>query len=131
MKEATSAIPIVFVLGNDPVGNRLVTSLARPGGNVTGLSVQQTETVGKLLGLLREAVPRLRRVAIMANAGNPSSVRQTREVQAAAGALGLEVVALEIRRMEDIAPALRRSTPRQTRLTSCRTRSSSQTLRES
>jgi len=105
MKQATSVIPIVFVLGNDPVGTGLVTSLARPGGNVTGLSVQTTDLAGKRLELLRDVVPQLRRVAIIANVGNPSPVRETREVQAAAGALGLEVVLLEIRHAEDIAPA--------------------------
>ena len=105
VKQATSVIPIVFVLGNDPVGTGLVTSLARPGGNVTGLSVQTTDLAGKRLELLRDVVPQLRRVAIIANVGNPSPVRETSEVQAAAGALGLEVVLLEIRRAEDIAPA--------------------------
>jgi putative tryptophan/tyrosine transport system substrate-binding protein len=88
-----------------PLGTGLVTNLARPGANVTGLSVQQTETDSKRLELLREVVPRLRRVAVVANFGNPSSVRQTRELQAAADALGLEVVPLEIRRAEDIASA--------------------------
>jgi putative tryptophan/tyrosine transport system substrate-binding protein len=105
IKQATSVIPIVFVLGNDPLGTGLVTNLARPGGNVTGLSVQQTETDSKRLELLREVVPRLRRVAVVANFGNPSSVRQTRELQAAADALGVEVVPLEIRRADDIASA--------------------------
>jgi putative ABC transport system substrate-binding protein len=105
MKQATSLIPIVFVLGNDPLGTGLVTNLARPGANVTGLSVQQTETDSKRLGLLREVVPRLRRVAIMANVGHPGPLRQARELQAAAGALGLEVVPLDIRRAEDIAGA--------------------------
>ena len=105
MKQATSVIPIVFVLGNDPLGTGLVTNLARPGANVTGLSVQQTETDSKRLGLLREVVPRLRRVAIMANVGHPGPLRQARELHAAAGALGLEVVPLDIRRAEDIAGA--------------------------
>jgi len=105
MKQATSVIPIVFVLGNDPLGTGLVTNLARPGANVTGLSVQQTETDSKRLELLREVVPRLRRVAIMANVGNPASLRQARELHAAAGALGLEVVPLDIRHAEDIAGA--------------------------
>src|SRR5262249_51980075 len=100
VKQATSVIPIVFVLGNDPVGTGLVTSLARPGGNITGLSVQTTDLAGKRLELLRDVVPQLRRVAIIANVGNPSPVRETREVQAAAGALGLEVVLLEIRHAE-------------------------------
>jgi putative ABC transport system substrate-binding protein len=105
IKQATSAIPIVFVLGNDPLGTGLVTSLARPGGNITGLSVQQTETDSKRLELLREVLPRLRRLAIIANIGNPTPARQMREAWTAAHALGLEVVPLEIRRAEDIAPA--------------------------
>ena len=105
IKQATSVIPIVFVLGNDPLGTGLVTNLARPGANVTGLSVQQTETDSKRLELLREVVPRLRRVAIMANVGHPASLRQARELHAAAGALGLEVVPLDIRHAEDIAGA--------------------------
>ena len=105
IKQATSAIPIVFVLGNDPLGTGLVTSLARPGGNITGLSLQQTETDSKRLELLREVLPRLRRLAIIANIGNPTPARQMREARTAAQALGLEVVPLEIRRAEDIAPA--------------------------
>jgi putative ABC transport system substrate-binding protein len=105
IKQATSVIPIVFVLGNDPLGTGLVTSLARPGGNVTGLSSQQTETDSKRLELLREVVPRLRRVAVMVNVAHPAPLRQARELQAAAGALGLEMVLLEIRLAEDIAGA--------------------------
>ena len=89
----------------DPVGTGLVASLARPGGNVTGLSIQATDLAGKRLELLREVVPGLRRLAIMANAGNPAAVLEMGEVQAAARTLGLEVVTLEIRRAEDIAPA--------------------------
>ena len=106
VKQATSAIPIVFPIAVDPVGGGLVASLARPGGNVTGLSVQQSDAAGKRLELLREVVPRLRRLAIMANVGSPQAVLEMREVQAAAGKLGIEVAPLEIRRAEDIAPAL-------------------------
>ena len=102
-KQATSVIPIVFVAG-DPVGTGLVGSLARPGGNVTGLSTLATDLTGKRLELLREVVPGLSRVAVMANAGNPQTVVEMREVQATAPTLGLEVVTLEIRRSEDIAP---------------------------
>ena len=104
-KQATSVIPIVFAVAGDPVGTGLVASLARPGGNVTGLSVQQTDLAGKRLELLREVVPGLRRLAIMANVGNPATVLEMGEVQAAARTLGLEVVTLEIRQAEDIAPA--------------------------
>ena len=104
-KQATSVIPIVFAAAGDPVGTGLVASLARPGGNVTGLSNQSADLAGKRLELLREVVPGLRRLAIMANVGNPIGVLEMGEVQAAARTLGLEVVTLEIRRAEDIAPA--------------------------
>ena len=104
-KPATSAIPIVFASAGDPVGTGVVASLARPGGNITGLSGQATDTAAKRLQLLREVVPNLRRLAIMANVGNPFSVLEMDEVQAAARTLG-EIAALEIRRAEDIAPAL-------------------------
>ena len=104
-KQATSVIPIVFASAGDPVVNGLVASLARPGGNVTGLSNQQSDTSTKRLELLREVVPKLGRLAILANVGNPAAVLDMREVQAAASALGLEAVTFEIRRAEDIAPA--------------------------
>jgi putative ABC transport system substrate-binding protein len=103
-KQATSVIPIVFVAG-DPVGTGLVASLARPGGNATGLSVQQTDVAAKRVELLREIVPGLRRLAILGNVSGPAVVLDMREVQAAARTLGLEVITSEIRRGEDIAPA--------------------------
>jgi putative tryptophan/tyrosine transport system substrate-binding protein len=101
-KRLTSAIPIVFATAGDPVGSGLVASLARPGGNVTGLSNQQTDLAGKRLGLLREAVPGLRRLSIMANISNPASALEMRDVQAMAGTLGLPVTTSEIQRFEDI-----------------------------
>ena len=104
-KQATSVIPIVFVVG-DPVGAGFVASLARPGGNLTGLSIQGTDTAGKRLDLLREVVPGLLRLAIMANSDNPCAVLEMREAQAAARPLGLDIVTSEIRRPADIAPAL-------------------------
>ena len=104
-KQATSVIPIVFAAAGDPVGTGLVASLARPGGNVTGLSIQQTDVAAKRLELLREVVPGLGRLAILANVGSPSVVLDMREVEATASTLGLEVTTLEIRRGEDIAPA--------------------------
>src|SRR5215470_3020630 len=100
-KQATSVIPIVFA-GGDPVGTGFVVSLARPGGNVTGLSFQQTDLAGKRLERLREVVPALRRLAILANAGNPVTPLDMCEVEAAAGTLGLTVIMVEIRRMEDL-----------------------------
>src|SRR5262245_15939228 len=105
-KQATSDIPIVFALAADPVGSGLVASLARPGGNVTGLSLQQTDAGGKRLELLREAVPGLRRLAIMGNVGYSGSVLEMSEVQETAHTLGLEVTRSEIRRAEDIAAAV-------------------------
>jgi putative ABC transport system substrate-binding protein len=104
-KRATSVIPIVFAVAGDPVGTGLVASLARPGGNATGLSNQATDLAGKRLELSREVNPRLRRLAIMASITSQNSVKEMREVQAAARTLGIEVSTLEIRRAEDIAPA--------------------------
>jgi putative ABC transport system substrate-binding protein len=95
----------VFATAGDPVGTGLVASLAHPGSNVTGLSNQAGDTAAKRLELLREVVPGLRRVAVMGNVGNPFSVLELGEVQAAARTLGLEVVTLEIREAQDIAPA--------------------------
>jgi putative tryptophan/tyrosine transport system substrate-binding protein len=105
LKQATSVIPIVFASAADPVGTGLVASLARPGGNVTGLSNQQADTAAKRLELLREVIPGLARLAILANVGNPAAVLDMREIQAAARTLSLETVTSEIRRAEDIAPA--------------------------
>jgi len=105
-KQATSVIPIVFASAGDPVGNGLVASLARPGGNITGLSVEGPDVAAKRLELLREVVPGLQRVAILANVNNPITLLQVREAQAAARTLGLELNTLEIRRAEDIEPAI-------------------------
>ena len=102
-KQATSVVPIVFVAASDPVGTGLVASLARPGGNVTGLSNQQADLAGKRVELLREVVPGLRQLAIMANVDNSASVLEMREVQTAARTIGLEVAILEVRQAEDIA----------------------------
>ena len=104
-KQATSVIPIVFAAAGDPVASGLVASLARPGGNITGLSIQQTDVAAKRLELLREVIPGLSRLAILANLGGPAAVLDMREVQATARTLGLEVITLEIRRGEDIVPA--------------------------
>jgi putative ABC transport system substrate-binding protein len=104
-KGATSIIPIVFAVATDPVGSGLVASLARPGGNVTGLSLQYTDLASKKLELLREVVPQLRRLAVMANAGNPGAVVEMGEVQTTARRLGLDVATMDIQRAEDISPA--------------------------
>jgi putative ABC transport system substrate-binding protein len=104
-KQATSVIPIVFALATDPVGSGFVASLARPGGNITGLSNQLTDLGGKRLEFLREVVPGLHQLAIMANVGYSGAVIEMGEVQAAARMLGLDVARLEIRRADDIALA--------------------------
>jgi putative ABC transport system substrate-binding protein len=104
-KQATSAIPIVFAAANDPLGTGLVPSLARPGGNVTGLSSQGADLASKRVELLREVVPGLRRLAIMSNPGYSAAVLEMGEAESAARTLGLDVVRLEIRQAPDIAPA--------------------------
>jgi putative tryptophan/tyrosine transport system substrate-binding protein len=104
-KQATSVIPIVFAAANDPLGTGLVASLARPGGNVTGLSLQGPELAGKRLELLREVVHGLRRFAILTNVDYPAAVLEMGEAQATARDLGLEVATLEIRSVKDIVPA--------------------------
>ena len=99
-------VPIVFALAGDPVGTGLVASLARPGGNVTGLSLQVTDLGGKRLEILREVVPALRRLAILVNINNPATVLDMSETEIAARAVGLEVVRLDVRRSEDIGAAI-------------------------
>jgi putative ABC transport system substrate-binding protein len=106
-KRATSVIPIVFAIAADPVGDGLVASLARPGGNVTGLSTQHADASAKRLELIREIVPSLRRLAIIANVGNPASVAELRDVQKLARALGLDVLVAEVRQAKDIEPAVK------------------------
>jgi putative ABC transport system substrate-binding protein len=104
VKQATSVIPIIFAATGDPVVEGFVASLARPGGNVTGLSVQGPDVAGKRVELLREIVPGLRQLAILvvSNHGLP---KEAREVESAVGTLGLEATTFHIRRAEDIAPA--------------------------
>jgi putative ABC transport system substrate-binding protein len=105
-KRATSVIPIVFATAGDPVRTGLVASLAQPGGNITGLSNEQVDTAGKRLELLREVLPGLHTLAILANIGSANAVLDLRDTQAAARALGLEVTTAEIQRAEDIAPSI-------------------------
>jgi putative ABC transport system substrate-binding protein len=106
VKRATSAIPIVFALASDPVGGGLVASLAHPGSNVTGLSLQSTDLAGKRIELLREVVPRLRRLAVLIDVGFAQSALEMGEARAAARTFGIEIVPLEIRHAEDIRPAV-------------------------
>jgi putative ABC transport system substrate-binding protein len=105
-KQAISVIPIVFATVADPVGNHIVASLARPGGNITGLSNQILDLAGKRLELLREVVPDLRRLEVMANVGVANAILEIEEVQAAGRTIRLDVATLEIRRSEDIAPPI-------------------------
>jgi putative ABC transport system substrate-binding protein len=104
-KQATSTIPIIFAVAVDPVGSGFVDSLSRPGGNITGLSLQGPDLASKRLELLREIVPGRRRLAIMVNVGYVAAKQELAQVQAAAAALGFDSVVLEIRQAQDIAPA--------------------------
>src|SRR6516164_5005922 len=105
-KQATAVIPIVFPLASDPVGNGFVASLARPGGNITGLSNEQPDLAGKRLEILRELVPGLSRLGYLANVNNPTAMKTVREIQEAAVKLALQIMPLDIKRAEDIAPAI-------------------------
>jgi putative tryptophan/tyrosine transport system substrate-binding protein len=105
-KQATTLIPIVFAAQMDPVGAGVVASLARPGGNVTGMSIQQTDTAGKRIELLREVVPKLARLAIVANVGAPGAVLEMREVLTTARSVGLEVTPIEVRQAAEIVSAI-------------------------
>jgi putative ABC transport system substrate-binding protein len=106
VKRAAPDIPIVLAAAGDPVGNGLVASLARPGGNVTGFSVQLTDTAGKRIELLREIVPNLRRLAILGNSSNPVVALESGAAQSAARTLGIDAVSPEFRRAEDIPSAI-------------------------
>jgi putative tryptophan/tyrosine transport system substrate-binding protein len=108
-KQATSVIPIVVTTANDPVGTGLIASLARPGGNVTGLSNQLSDTGAKRLEFLREVVPSLRRLAIMGNVGNPGAVLDMREVEATVRMLGLELPPSKSGEPRILGPPLKRS----------------------
>jgi len=102
MKQVAPQIPMVFAVSGDPVGVGLVASLARPGGNVTGLSIQSPDSSGKRLQLLREIVPGLHRLAILANPGSPQAMLEVSEVQAAARTFGLDVATSEMRQTADV-----------------------------
>ena len=104
-KEATAVIPIVFAAAADPVATGLVAGLARPGGNITGLSLQQSDIVGKKLELLGEVLGHFQKLAVAGNVVNPGSVLEIKEVTTAASKLGFDIITLEFRRAEDIAPA--------------------------
>jgi putative tryptophan/tyrosine transport system substrate-binding protein len=107
-KQSTQTIPIVFPVASDPIGNKLIDGLARPGGNVTGLSIQATDLAAKRLELLREIVPGLTRLGIMGNFESPNAVVELKEAEGTARDLGLEANAIAIRRAEDIASVFER-----------------------
>jgi len=111
VKQMAGDIPIVFAVAIDPVRSGLVSSLADPGGNVTGLSLQATNLAGKRLEILRELIPQLRRLAIIFNGGNDQTVLEMTDTDAAARELKLDVALLEIRRMQDIATVFENLNP--------------------
>jgi len=104
-KQATETIPIVMVNVADPVATGLVASLARPGGNITGLSLMLPALVGKQLEMLKEVVPRVSRVALLGNPANPNNASQVRHAQDAARALGVQLQPLEARDLSEIDKA--------------------------
>src|SRR5262252_246336 len=109
-KEATATIPIVMAQDSDPVGNGFVASLARPGGNITGLSNFAPELSGKRLELLKEIVPGLSRVAVLANSNEPGNARIVKELELAAGAFGVQLQVLDVLSSKDIEIAFRAAT---------------------
>jgi putative tryptophan/tyrosine transport system substrate-binding protein len=123
VKQATSVIPIVFAVAGEPVGVGLVASLARPGGNITGLSLQKLDLGDKRLEFLREIVPGFRRLAIMANVGNPAPVQEMQEVQATAAILATRAPHSKFGGQRTSRPSSRRSRPARTHFTSVAIRS--------
>jgi len=105
LRQTITSIPIVFAVAFDPVRSGLVQSLAHPAGNVTGVSIQQPDLVGKRLELLRQAIPKLRRLAILADAGYAEPMLEADRVKSMAQAFGLEAARVGVWRAEDIAPA--------------------------
>ena len=108
-KKASGTIPIVFAAANDPVGTGLVSSLARPGGNITGLSLMSPDLDGKRLELLKEAVPKVARVAFLWQPGGTRGNLPLTEMEAAAKALGLKLLSLEVRSLDDFEGAFARA----------------------
>jgi ABC-type uncharacterized transport system substrate-binding protein len=109
-KDATKTIPIVMAMDNDPVGNGFVASLARPGGNITGLSTVAPELSGKRLELLKEILPKLSRVAVFGSSNNPGNTQAVREIELAATVLGIKIQYLDVLSPKDIEPAFRAAT---------------------
>jgi ABC-type uncharacterized transport system substrate-binding protein len=104
-KQAAGTIPVVITGVGDPVAQGIIASLARPGGNITGLSATVTEIYPKRVEILRELVPKATRIAALFNMGNPAIPRQWKQVETAARALGLQAQLLDVRKVEDLRPA--------------------------
>jgi len=104
-KQATSTIPIVFAASGDPVAEGLVASIARPGGNITGLAAMSPDVVGKQLELLKEVAPKVSRVAVLQNPGNPAHTAALRQAEGAAWALGVQLHILRARTPAEIEAA--------------------------
>ncbi len=104
-KKATRTIPIVMATSGDPLGTGVVSGLGRPGGNVTGLSTNSAELVGKRLGLLKEAIPGIARIALVQNMSNPTLVTQRKQIEVAARSLGIQPQYLDVRKPEDLGRA--------------------------
>ena len=109
-KQATNSVPIVFTLVNDPIGAGLVASLARPGGNATGLSSVSQDLSGKRLELLKEAIPKALRVAVMYDPGDPAKIVEFKETQTAAAHLRVQLQALEVRSLDEFDSAFKAAT---------------------
>ena len=109
-KEVTTTIPIVMAQVNDPVGNGFVASLARPGGNITGLATLSPEISGKQVELLKETVPRLSRLAVFGTSTSPGNAQSLRETELAAGAFGVKLQYLDVLNLKDIETAFRAAT---------------------
>jgi putative tryptophan/tyrosine transport system substrate-binding protein len=109
-KEATVTIPIVMAFDSDPIGNGFIASLARPGGNITGLSALAPELSGKQLELLKEIVPKLSRVAVLGNSNEPANPKTLKEIELAAGAFGVQLQSLDVLGPNDIDTAFRAAT---------------------
>ena len=111
-KRATSTIPIVFATAGDPVGSGIVASLARPGGNLTGLSGQAPDTAGKRIELLRELMPALGHLGVLTESGNPYAAMDVNEVQSAARIVNIGVEIVELQQRDQIDAAINQLRPR-------------------
>jgi putative tryptophan/tyrosine transport system substrate-binding protein len=109
-KQATATIPIVMTFDSDPVGSGFIASLARPGGNITGLSALTPELSGKQLELLKEIIPKVSRVAVLGNSNEPANPKTLKEMELAAGVLGIRVLPLDVLGSRDVEPAFEGAT---------------------